>query len=158
VNPRINYNQHSPDLIKKLLELSQLSAQGSLGPTLTDLVHIRASQLNGCAFCLDMHVKEAKIHGERELRLYHISIWRESPLFSDKERAALEWTEAVTKLAAHIPDSVYEHVRAHLSEKEMADLTFAIGIINVWNRLNISSRTTPGSLDALLGLTHAGLN
>jgi AhpD family alkylhydroperoxidase len=158
MNPRINYNQHSPDLIKKLLELSQLSAQGSLGPTLTDLVHIRASQLNGCAFCLDMHVKEAKIHGERELRLYHISIWRESPLFSDKERAALEWTEAVTKLAAHIPDSVYEQVRAHLSEKEMADLTFAIGIINVWNRLNISSRTTPGSLDAMLGLTHAGLN
>jgi AhpD family alkylhydroperoxidase len=158
MNPRINYNQHSPDLIKKLLELSQLSAQGSLGPTLTDLVHIRASQLNGCAFCLDMHVKEAKIHGERELRLYHISIWRESPLFSDKERAALEWTEAVTTLAAHVPDSVYEQVRAHLSEKEMADLTFAIGIINVWNRLNISSRTTPGSLDAMLGLTHAGLN
>jgi AhpD family alkylhydroperoxidase len=157
MNPRINYNQHSPDLIRKLLEFSQLTAQGSLGATLTDLVHIRASQLNGCAFCLDMHVKEAKVHGERELRLYHLTIWRESPLFSDKERAALEWTEALTKLSAHIPDAVYEQVRGHLSEKEMADLTFSIGIINFWNRLNIASPTTPGSLDAMLGLTHAGL-
>jgi AhpD family alkylhydroperoxidase len=157
MNPRINYNHHSPELIKKLFELSQLSAQSSLGPTLTDLVHIRASQLNGCAFCLDMHVKEAKIHGERELRLYHIAIWRESPLFSDKERAALEWTEAVTRLSAHIPDSLYEQVRVYLSEKEMADLTFAIGIINFWNRLNISSPTTPGSLDAMLGLAKAEL-
>ena len=157
MNPRINYNQHSPGLIKKLFELSQLSSQGSLGPTLTDLVHIRASQLNGCAFCLDMHVKEAKIHGESELRLYHLSIWRESPLFSEKERAALEWTEAVTKLSAPLPDGLYEHARTCLSEKEMADLTFAIGIINFWNRLNISSPVTPGSLDAMLGLTAAGL-
>jgi AhpD family alkylhydroperoxidase len=158
MNPRINYNQHSPELIKKLFELSQVSTRGSLGPTLTDLTHIRASQLNGCAFCLDMHVKEARIHGERELRLYHIAIWRESPLFSDKERAALEWTEAVTKLSAPIPDSLYEHVRAHLSEKELSELTFAIGIINFWNRLNISSPTTPGSLDAMLGLTKADLH
>ena len=157
MNPRINYNLHSPGLVKKLFELSQLSSQGSLGRTLTDLVHIRASQLNGCAFCLDMHVKEAKIHGERELRLYHLSIWRESPLFSDKERAALEWTEAVTKLSAPISDDLYDRVRLHLLEKEMADLTFAIGIINFWNRLNISSPTTPGSLDAMLELTAAGL-
>ena len=114
--------------------------------------------MNGCAFCLDMHVKEAKIHGERELRLYHVSIWRESPLFSDKERAALEWTEAVTKLSAPIPDSLYEQVHAQLSDKEMSELTFAIGIINLWNRLNVSSQTTPGSLDAMLGLTKAGLN
>ncbi len=157
MNPRINYNLHSAEQVKKLLELSQLNTQGSLGPTITDLVHIRASQLNGCAFCLDMHVKEAKIHGERELRLYHVTIWRESPLFSDKERAALEWTEALTKLPTHIPDSLYDRVREHLSEKEMADLTFAIGIINFWNRLNISSPTTPGSLDATLGLTTANL-
>jgi AhpD family alkylhydroperoxidase len=158
MNPRINYNQHSPELIKGLFELSQKSAHGSLSANLLDLVHIRASQLNGCAFCLDMHVKEARIHGERELRLYHVSVWRESPLFSDKERAALEWTEAVTKLVGGIPDSLYENVRQHLSEKEMAELTFAIGIINMWNRLNISSPVTPGSLDAMLGLTKAGLN
>ncbi len=158
MNPRMNYNQHSPELIKKLFELSQLSAQGTLEQSLSDLVHIRASQLNGCAFCLDMHMKEAKIHGERELRLFHITVWRESPLFSDKERAALEWTEAVTKLAAPIPDSLYEQVRLHLSEKEMSDLTFAIGVINFWNRLNISSPTIPGSLDAMLGLTKAALS
>jgi len=155
---RINYNEHSPELIKSLLELSQKNAHGSLSPTLLDLVHIRASQVNGCAFCLDMHVKEAKIHGERELRLYHISVWRESPLFSDKERAALEWTEAVTKISEGIPESLYESVSEHLSEKEMSDLTFGIALINVWNRLNISSPTVPGSRDAMLGLTKAGLN
>src|SRR5262249_14559517 len=127
MNPRINYNQHSSAQIQKLLELGQLSAQGALDPTLNDLVHIRASQLNGCAFCLDMHVKEAKIHGERELRLYHIAIWRESPLFSEKERSVLEWTEAVTKLNTHgIPDELYGRVREHLSEKEMSDLTLSI--------------------------------
>ena len=158
MNPRINYNQHSSALIQKLLELGQLSAQGSLSPILNDLVHIRASQLNGCAFCLDMHVKEARIHGERELRLYHVPIWRESPLFSEKERAALEWTEAVTDLSAHgIPDELYGRVREHLSEKEISDLTFSIGLINFWNRLNISSPTTPGSLDTMLGLSKAGL-
>src|SRR5882672_6531618 len=158
MKPRINYNLQAPDSIKKLFELSQLNAQGSLGRTLADLVHIRASQINGCAFCLDMHVKEAKMHGERELRLYHIPIWRESPLFSEKERAALEWTEAVTKLTAGIPDGVYEKVRQQLSEKEMSELTFAIGIINLWNRLNVSSQTVPGSYDAMLGLAKAGLN
>jgi AhpD family alkylhydroperoxidase len=158
MNMRINYNEHSPELIKIFFEMSQKSTHGSLSPTLLDLVHIRASQVNGCAFCLDMHVKEARIHGERELRLYHIPIWRESPLFTDKERAALEWAEAVTRIAAGIPDSLYEKVRAHLTEKEMSELTFAIGIINFWNRLNISSPTTPGSLDAMLGLAKAGLN
>jgi AhpD family alkylhydroperoxidase len=157
MKPRINYTMHTPDLMKRLFEMSQASAQGSLGPTLLDLVHIRASQLNGCAFCLDMHVKEAKIHGERELRLYHLSIWRESPLFSDKERAALEWTEAVTTLAAPISDDLYARVRQHFSEQETADLTFAIGIINFWNRLNISSPTMPGSMDVLFGLTTAAL-
>jgi AhpD family alkylhydroperoxidase len=157
MSSRIDYNQHSPELMKKLMEMSQLSAQGSLGHTITDLVHIRASQLNGCAFCLDMHVKEAKIHGERELRLYHVPVWRESQLFSDRERAALEWTETVTNLAAPIADDVYDQVRAHLSEKEMSDLTFEIGIINFWNRLNVSSPTTPGAADAMFGLTSAGL-
>ena len=158
MNTKINYNEQSPELVKSMLEMSQKSAHGALGPTILDLVHIRASQVNGCAFCLDMHVKEARIHGERELRLYHIPIWRESPLFSDRERAALEWTEAVTKISSGIPEGLLEKVRAQFSEKEMSELTFAIGIINVWNRLNISSPTTPGSLDAMLGLTKAGLN
>src|SRR3954464_2682401 len=121
MNMRINYNEHSPELIKSLLEMSQKNAHGSLPPTLLDLVHIRASQINGCAFCLDMHVKEAKIHGERELRLYHIPVWRASALFTEKERAALEWTEAVTNISDGIPESLYEKVHAHLSEKEMSD-------------------------------------
>ncbi len=91
------------------------------------------------------------------MRLYHLPIWRESPLFSDRERAALEWTEAVTELSEPISDDLYKQTRVHLSEKEMADLTFTIGIINLWNRLNISSLAAPGSLDTMLGLTKAGL-
>ena len=119
-----------------------------------DLVNIRASQINGCAFCLDMHVKEAKIHGERELRLYHIPIWRESPLFTSKERAALEWTEAVTKIAGNeVPGELFERVRKEFSEKELSDLTFAIGTINFWNRMNVGFKTMPGSADQMLGLT-----
>jgi AhpD family alkylhydroperoxidase len=157
MNPRIDYNRHTPDLVKKLFELSQANSKGELERTILDLVHIRASQINGCAFCLDMHVKEARLHGERELRLYHVPIWRESPLFTEKERAAFEWTEAVTKLSGPIPETLYAHVREHFSEKEMADLTFAVGLINLWNRLNISSPVTPGSLDAMLGLSGSGL-
>src|SRR6266542_2745943 len=150
MSQRLDYYTTSPDLAKKLYELSQAVKDSSLGNTLLDLVNIRASQLNGCAFCLDMHCKEAKMHGERELRIYHIPIWRESTLFSETERAALEWTEAVTKL--------YEHVRAQLSETQISELTYAIAVINAWNRLNISFRSIPGSADEMLGLTKAGLN
>ena len=159
MSQRLNYFEQSPELSKKVFELSQAVTNSSLGNTLIDLVNIRASQINGCAFCLDMHSKEAKIHGEQELRLYHVSIWRESPLFSEKERAALEWTEAVTSLSAHgVSDEMYDRVRAQFSEQEISDLTFAIGVINLWNRLNISFRTIPGSADEMLGLTKAGLS
>ena len=159
MSQRLDYYKQSPELAKKLYELSEAVKKGSLGNTLLDLVNIRASQLNGCAFCLDMHCKEAKIHGEQELRIYHVSIWRESPLFSNAERAALEWTEAVTKLSEHgVPDEIYDRVRAQFSEKQILELTFAIGVINIWNRLNISFRTVPGSYDEMLGLTKAGLN
>jgi len=158
MNRRINYNEQLPALSKKLVDLGLATKEGPLSATLLDLVNIRASQLNGCAFCVDMHSKEAKIHGDRELRLYHLPVWRESPLFSDKEKACLEWTEAVTQLNGHvIADEIYEKVRKHLSEKEMSDLTFAIGVINVFNRLNISFPTPPGSMDQYLGLTKAGL-
>lgn len=157
--PRMNYAEKAPDLVKALMEFGALAHKSTLGATILDLVNIRASQLNGCAFCLDMHVKEAKIHGERELRLYHIPIWRESALFSEKERACLEWTELVTKLPEHgISDESYQEVRKHLDEKELAELSFAIGIINMWNRLNACFRNEPGSLDKMLGLTKAGLN
>jgi AhpD family alkylhydroperoxidase len=158
MSQRLNYYQQSPELAKKLFELSQASKSSSLGHTLLDLVHIRASQINGCAFCLDMHCKEAKIHGERELRLYHLPIWRESTLFSETERAALEWTEVVTRLPhGDVPDDVYERVRAHFSETQLSELTFAVGVINMWNRLCISFRIVPGSGDEMLGLTKAGL-
>lgn len=155
---RSHYAKHAPELVRKLTELGQRAAGGTLEPILCDLVHIRASQLNGCAFCLDMHVKEAKIHGERELRLYHVAIWRESPLFSDRERAALEWTEALTKLSeGGVSDESYERVRAQFSDKELSELTFAVGIINTWNRLNVAFHTPPGALDAAYGLDKAGL-
>ena len=159
MSQRLNYYEQSPELSRKIFELSQALKKSSLGNTLIDLVNIRASQLNGCAMCLDMHCKEAKIHGEQELRIYHIPIWRESTLFSDAEKAALEWTEAVTKLSEHgVPDDVYERVRAHFTETQISELTFAVAVINAWNRLNISFRIVPGSFDEMLGLTKAGLS
>jgi AhpD family alkylhydroperoxidase len=158
MSQRLDYYKQSPELARKLFELSNAVKKGLLGNTLLDLVNIRASQLNGCALCLDMHCKEAKIHGERELRLYHVAIWRESPLFSDAEKAALEWTEAVTRLSDHgVDDDVYDRVRGQFSGDQISELTFAIGVINLWNRLNISFRTVPGSADEMLGLTKAGL-
>ncbi|QEN88258.1 carboxymuconolactone decarboxylase family protein [Labrys sp. KNU-23] len=159
MSQRLNYAQQSPELFKKLSDLS-LALKGSvIEEKLRDLVNIRASQLNGCAFCLDMHVKEAKIHGESELRLYHVAIWRESNLFVPRERAALAWTEAVTKLPeGGIPDELYERVRGQLSEKEVSDLTFAIAIINTWNRASIAFKAVPGSADKLYGLDKAGLS
>ena len=158
MSQRLNYFDQSSELTGKLFEFGQTLKKGSLGNTLLDLVNIRASQLNGCALCLDMHCKEAKIHGERELRIYHIPIWRESPLFSEAEKAALEWTEVVTRLSEHgVGDEVYNRVRAQFSATQISELTFAIGVINLWNRLNISFRTVPGSADEMLGLTKAGL-
>ena len=156
---RLNLAQQSPELFKKLLELSMAETHSVIEEKIRDLVHIRASQINGCAFCLDMHVKEAKIHGESELRLYHVAIWRESNLFIPRERAALAWTEAVTRLSeGGIPDELYERVRGQLSEKEISDLTFSVMSINAWNRLNVVFKTVPGSADKLYGLDKAGLN
>jgi AhpD family alkylhydroperoxidase len=158
VNRRSDFLKQAPELTNKLQELSELAKHSSLGNTIIDLVNIRASQLNGCALCLDMHSKEAKIHGERELRLYHVAIWRESPLFSEKEKAALEWTEAVTKLCRdELEDESYERLRKQFDEKQIAELTFAIGTINIWNRLCVPLRVPPGILDEAFGLTKAGL-
>src|SRR5215813_14381220 len=112
MTPRINYMQQSPELTKKFMEFSNALAKGAIEQSIIDLVVLRASQMNGCAFCVDMHVKEARIHGERELRLHHVAIWRESTLFAPRERAALAWTEALTKLPEHgVPDEIYERVR-----------------------------------------------
>ncbi|KOF55046.1 MULTISPECIES: carboxymuconolactone decarboxylase family protein [unclassified Achromobacter] len=156
---RLNAFAQSPELFKKFIEFGLLVRSGAIEESILALVEIRASQMNGCAFCLDMHVKQAKIHGERELRLHHVAIWRESPLFSPRERAALEWTEALTKLPEQgVPDEIYERVRAQLSEKEISDLSFAIMAINGWNRLNVGLRTVPGSVDKAYGLDKAKLD
>jgi AhpD family alkylhydroperoxidase len=151
--------KQSPEFFKKLMDYSNAEKDSAMEEKILDLVHIRASQMNGCGFCLDMHVKQAKINGESELRLYHISIWRESTLFSPRERAALAWTEILTKLPEHgVPDEVYNRVREQLSEKEISDLTYSVMSINAWNRLNIAFKTVPGSSDAAFGLTKAGLS
>lgn len=156
---RLDFFETSPNLAKKLYELSAALSGSSLDRKILDLTNIRASQMNGCAFCVDMHVKEAKIHGERELRIYHIPIWRESHLFTDKERAALEWAEAVTELSKEgVSDLIYSRTREHLSEVEITDLTFAVAVINSWNRLSVSFQKVPGSADTAYGLSKAGLN
>jgi AhpD family alkylhydroperoxidase len=155
---RLNYTKASPELLKKLTEITLQLRKGALEPSLINLLNIRASQINGCAFCVDMHIKEAKIQGERELRLHHIVIWRESPLFSERERTALEWTESVTRIADDgVPTELYERTRQQFSETEISELTFAIGIINTWNRLATSFRAVPGSGDKMFGLEKAGL-
>ena len=155
---RLNYFQQSPELSKKLVELNTLLQKTTIETHIRELVELRVSQINGCAFCVDMHVKMAKIHGERELRLYHVAIWRESTLFSPRERAALAWTEVLTKLPEHgVPDDVYDRVRGQLSEKELSDLTFEVMAINGWNRANVAFRTVPGSADKAYGLDKANL-
>jgi AhpD family alkylhydroperoxidase len=158
VSQRINYAQQSPELFRKFMEFSTALKNSTIEETILHLVEIRASQINGCGFCLDMHVKQAKIHGERELRLHHLSIWRESALFSPRERAALAWTEVLTRLPEHgVPDDVYERVRGQLSEKEISDLTFSVMAINAWNRASIAFKAVPGSADVAFGLTQANL-
>ena len=155
---RINYMEQSPELFNKFLEFSNLMSNSSIEEKTRDLVAIRASQINGCGFCLDMHVKQAKIHGERELRLHHLAIWRESPLFIPRERAALAWTEILTTLPAQgVPDELFERVRTQLSEKEISDLTFEVMSINAWNRVNVAFKPVPGSFDKAWGLTKANL-
>ena len=155
---RINYIQQSPELFKKLLEFSNQLKDSAIEESIRDLVSIRASQINGCGFCVDMHVKEARMHGERELRLHHLAIWRESTLFAPRERAALAWTEALTKIAElGVQDDIYENVRTQFSEKELSDLTYEVMAINAWNRANVAFRTVPGSADKAFGLDKANL-
>ena len=158
MSQRLDHFQLSPKASSKYLDFSMLLNKTPFLAEMAHLVTLRASQLNGCAFCVDMHVKEAKIHGERELRLHHVAIWRESPLFSPRERAALEWTEALTQLAPHgVSDAIYASVREQFSEQELSDLSFLVVAINGWNRLNVAFRNVPGSADKQFGLDKAGL-
>jgi AhpD family alkylhydroperoxidase len=150
---RANYPQLAPEAFQALTGFEKAVRATSIEGRIVDLVKLRASQLNGCLFCVDMHSKEARLHDERELRLHHLPLWRESPLYSERERAALEWTERLTRLSEHgISDDDYAQVAAHFSEKEIGELTFVVVSINAWNRLGVAFRTPPGSLDKLYGL------
>src|SRR6201998_4101839 len=128
---RIDLTKHALDAQKSLYALEKYIAACGLDHKLIHLLKMRASQINGCAYCIDMHSKDARALGETEQRLYELNAWRETPFYSDRERAALEWTEALTLISeTHAPDDSYERLRAHFSEKEIVDLTYAIGTIN----------------------------
>jgi AhpD family alkylhydroperoxidase len=149
MKPRIDTRRLNPKVRQNLLAIGGHLQGSTLGHRLLLLVEIRASQINGCAQCLDMHTQDARAEGETEQRLYTLDAWRETPFFDDRERAALEWTEAVTLVAdTRVPDEVYERVKQHFSEQELIDLTLAITQINVWNRLNVAFRTLPGNYRA----------
>jgi AhpD family alkylhydroperoxidase len=145
MEPRFDGTRVAPGAYHALLGLETYLHQSGLETPLLHLIKLRASQINGCAYCIDMHWKDLRAIGEGEQRLYGLDAWEESPYYTDRERAALAWTEAVTLIAGqHVPDEVYEKVRPHFSEKEMADLTFAVATINAWNRLAIASRADAG--------------
>jgi AhpD family alkylhydroperoxidase len=145
MQPRIAYAKVAPGAVQVMQGLERYLATTNLEPTLLDLVKLRASQINGCAYCIDMHWKDARAHDESEQRLYGLDAWRESPYYSDRERAALAWTEAVTLVALdHVPDAVYKQARECFAETELVNLTLAVVAINGWNRLAISFRSTPG--------------
>jgi AhpD family alkylhydroperoxidase len=144
MEPRLNPYKAAPDVMKALGALeAQVQASG-LEKSLIELVKTRASQINGCAFCINMHTEDARKNGETEQRLYLLNAWRESPVYTDRERAALAWTEAVTLISEiHAPDDVYNDVRAQFSETETVNLTMLIATINAWNRIAISFRSVP---------------
>jgi AhpD family alkylhydroperoxidase len=143
---RIEYGAAAPAARKAVFAIEDYVRHCGLEPSLLELVRLRASQINGCAYCIDMHTKDARAQGETEQRLYTVAVWRETPFFTDRERAALAWTEAVTLVNRdHVPDDVYQETRRHFGEEELVDLTLAVIAINSWNRLAISFRTVPGT-------------
>lgn len=143
---RIDYEKVAPEAIKALRTVGEYVRGTSLERSLLELVKLRASQMNGCAYCMDMHTKDARAEGETEQRLYAVAVWRDTPFFTEKERAALAWTEAVTWISwEHVPDEVYQTARRYFSEKELVDLTMAVIAINSWNRLSISFSREAGT-------------
>ena len=146
MEPRIDYSKAAPGVMHAMLGLAKYLSVCGLERTLVDLVNLRASQINGCAYCIDMHWKDLRAEGEQEQRLYGLDAWEESPYYTDRERAALAWTEAVTRLRhGHVPDAEFENARRFFSEKELADLTLAVVAINGWNRLNIAFHAPAGT-------------
>jgi AhpD family alkylhydroperoxidase len=148
MEPRIDYAKTAAEAGAAMMGLEKYVHQAGLDRGLLELVRLRASLINGCAYCADMHTKVARSRGETEQRLYAVSVWRETPFYSERERAALAWTEAVTLVSIdHVPDDVFNLARQHFTEKELVDLTMAIVAINAWNRLAIAFRTVPGTFE-----------
>ncbi len=146
---RIEYMEIAPGAMKTMYGLEKYLAACGLEPSLIDLIKLRASQINGCAYCIDMPMKDARVRGESEQRLYELDAWRETPFYTERELAALAWTEAVTLIASeHVPDEVYEQAREQFTEQELVNLTLALVAINGWNRFAISFRTAPGTYDS----------
>lgn len=146
MQPRIDYRRVAPDAGAAMGALGRYVRESGLETSLLELVRLRASQINGCAYCIDMHTKDALAEGESAQRLFALTAWRETPFYSDRERAALAWTEALTLISVdQVPDAVYEEARQQFTEKELVDLTMAIIAINGWNRLAIAFRTVPGT-------------
>ena len=145
MQPRLDFRKAPPAALKAVQGLEEYLAHCSLEPGLLHLIKMRASQINGCAYCIDMHSKDLRAAGETEQRIYALDAWRETPFFDDRERAALAWTEAVTLVAGeHVPDQVFEQAREYFQETELMDLTLAVATINLWNRIAISLRAVPG--------------
>ena len=146
MEPRLDAGKLAPEGYRALAGLEQYVRRCGLEISLLELVRLRASQINGCAYCVDMHTKDARAEGETEQRLYAVGVWEETPFFTERERAALAWTEAVTLVGQdHVPDAVFERARSQFGEKELVDLTLAVIAINSWNRMAISFRAVPGS-------------
>lgn len=142
---RIDYKNASPEAYRAMAQLEAVVRHSGLDPHLLELIKIRASQMNGCAFCIDMHTKDARSKGETEQRIYALDAWRETPFFTEKERAVLAWTEALTNIQqGHAPDAVYQELKSHFNENEQVNLTLAITTINAWNRIAIGFRLVPG--------------
>ncbi len=149
MTPRIDYRQFGHEALQAMLALEKYLSGCGFEHKFMHLLKLRASQINGCAYCIDMHAIDARAAGETEQRLYALDAWRETPFFDDRERAALAWIEAVTLVAqGHVPDAVYDEARRHFSEKELVDLTYLAATINAWNRLAISLRAVPGHYKA----------
>lgn len=153
---RLNYGSAAPGIYDAMDALDQYLGACGLEDGLLHLVRLRASQMNGCAYCLDMHWKDLRALGETEQRLYSLDAWRECPYYNERERAALAWTEAVTRIVdGHVSDAIYETVRAQFDEKELSDLTLAVAAINAWNRLSIAARLVPGAYKATPPMTRS---
>lgn len=148
MEPRIDYQKVAPGALEAMMALERYVASSELEESLVHLLKMRVSQMNGCAYCIDMHAKDARAGGETEQRLYALDAWRETPFYSDRERAALAWAEAVTEVdESRVPDDVYESAREHFDEEAMVALNMAVVAINGWNRLAVPFRTVPGSYE-----------